>query len=659
MPFPSILMLESDPDVAGDLSGRLAALGYPILPVVEREREALPAIQTGKPEMILLDLHFGGAHAGPQLAADIRQAYDMPVIFILPWKNAQAPLADDMVDAYGFLVAPFDNTTIQATLELASHYYQKEKTIRADQYQLAAILKSIGDGIVTVDEQGLIQFINPIAVNLTGLSETHAIGVSLDSVVTIVNKATQQKISVSDLIRSHRNTGPLSGFDVVLLGPNGIHIPVDGSVAPLRNHLGYPNGAVIAFRSLSEIQRSLELIKAQAARSEASLRIIAHINSQLKIEDMLASFLKESVDVLEANAAAVFLADNAGEPLRIVSAYTNNGRLTAYARKGFELKAEMLQALVGQNQPISYFPNIQDVTGMPYRDFYLQEDVRSLILARLQHEDQIRGVLIIITTGRVRDYSGEELQFILGLADYASVALSTGRLIENLSASRSRLQMVTRRLVEVQEAERRAVARELHDQIGQVLTGLQFSLESGKRLAEGEVRATFENSQQLVTGLMKQIRALSLKLSPSMLEDMGLLRTLLWHFEQYTAQTGIQVHFVHSGLEKRFSSEIEITAYRIIQETLTNVARYAKVDKVDVGVFADEELLRLQVKDQGCGFDQQITTQRKTFGLTSMKERAYLVGGKLSIKTSPGAGTEVLALIPVSEKIPERRRYDR
>ena len=275
-------MLENDQGVANDLSVRIVGLGYALLPVVEREQEALSAIQAGKPDMILLDMHFGGAHAGPELAAHIRQAYDLPVIFILPSKNAQAPGEAEMVDAYGFLVAPFNNSSIQATLGLASHYHQKEKTIREEEYQLAAILKSIGDGIVTVDEQGLIQFINPIAVNLTGLSETRAIGTSLDNVVTIFNKATQQQINATELIRSHRNTGPLSGFDVALLGSNGMHIPVDGSVAPLRNHLGYPTGAVIAFRSLSEIQHSLEVIKAQAARSEALLRIIAHINSTAK-----------------------------------------------------------------------------------------------------------------------------------------------------------------------------------------------------------------------------------------------------------------------------------------------------------------------------------------------------------------------------------------
>jgi PAS domain S-box-containing protein len=658
MTVPSILVLESDQNIAQDLSGRLFSLGYHLLPVVEYEREALAAIQAGKPEMILLDLHFGGLHAGPQLAAHIRQVYDLPVIFIVSDKNSPAPGQAEMVEAYGFIVAPFNETCIRATLELAGHYYQKEKTIRASQYQLSAILKSIGDGIVTIDEQGLIQFINPIAVNLTGLSEIRAIGTSLDSVVTIINKATQQQINASDLVRSHRNTGPLSGFDVELLGPNGVRIPVDGSVAPLRNHLGYPNGAVIAFQSLSEIQNSLEKIKAQAARSEALLRIIAHINSKLKIDDMLASFLQESIDVLGADAATVFLSDGESESFRIVSTQTINERLSAYASSGFEFKHEIIQGLLTQDHSISYFPNIQALYGLPFHAFCIQEDIRSVVLARLQHEDQILGVLIVITTGRERDYSREELQFIKGLADYASVALSTGRLIETLSASRSRLQMVTRRLVEVQEAERRAVARELHDQVGQMLTGLQFSLESGKRSAEGDLRAIIEGSQQLVASLMKQIRALSLKLSPSMLDDMGLLPTLLWHFDQYQAQTGINVRFSQSGLEKRFSSEIEITVYRIIQETLTNVARYAKVDNVEVTVSADDEVLHLQVIDLGCGFDLQKTFQRKTFGLTSMKERAFLVGGQLSIQTAPGAGTHVLVSIPVSGRTLDGTGYD-
>ena len=650
MTVSSILILESDQNIAQDLCGRLFSLGFHLLPVVEHEQGALAAIQAGKPEMILMDLHFGGAHAGLQLAGQIRLDYNLPVVFIVPDNNAQTPSQAEMIEAYGFIFAPFNNTSIQATLGLAGYYYQKEKTIRADQYHLAAIIKSIGDGIVTIDEQGQIQFINPIAVNLTGLSESKALGTSLDSVVTIINKATQQKITAIDLIRSHRNTGPLSSFDVELLGPNGVRIPVDGVVAPLRNRQGNPNGAVIAFRSLSEIQRSLEKITAQAARSESLLRIIAQVNSKLKIEDMLASFLRESIDVLDADAAAVFLADSAGKPLRIVSAYTIHERLSAYTSSGFEFKPEVIQALLPQDQSISYFPNIQEITWMPYHAIYIQEDIRSMVLARLQHEDQIQGVLVIITIGRVRDYSREELQFTIGLADYASVALSTGRLIETLSASRSRLQMVTRRLVEVQEAERRAVARELHDQVGQVLTGLQFSLETGKQSAEGNLRALFEDSQQLVTGLMKQIRALSLKLSPSMLEDMGLHRTLLWHFEQYTAQTGIQVNFLQSGLERRFSSEVEIAAYRIIQEALTNVARYAKVDIVDVAVNADDDVLRLQVKDLGCGFDLQRTFQRKTFGLTSMNERAFLVGGQLIIKTAPGTGTEVLVVIPFSGK---------
>jgi PAS domain S-box-containing protein len=658
MTVPTILMLESNRSIAQDLSRRLSTLGYPLLPVVEREYEVLSAIQAGKPDLILLNLHFGGAHSGPKLAAHIRKVHDLPVVFIIHGQNTEPIDHTELVEDFGFIVAPFDNTFIHATLGQASRFHQKEKTIRESQNQLAAILKSIGDGIVTVNEQGLIQFISPIAGNFTGLFETHALGASLDSIVTIIDKATQRQISAVDLIRNRRNAGSLSRFEGVLRGPNGVLIPVDGSVEPLSDHLGHPNGAVIAFRSLSEIQNSLLQVKVQAARSDALLHIIERINSQLDIESMLASFLQESTLVLEADATAVFLVDGDDGLFRAVSTHTLNQRLSSYHENDFEVKPEVIETLFAQDQSVIYLPNIKQLTWLPYHAFFLKEDIRSLVLARLQHQNHNLGVLFILITGRDREYFPDDLQFIKGLADYASIALATARLVETLRASRSRLQMVTRRLVEVQEAERRAVARELHDQVGQVLTGLQFSLETGKRLSEGNSRAIFEDSQQLVTTLMKQIRELSLKLSPSMLDDMGLLRTLLWHFEQYKAQTGIQVHFSQSGLEKRFPSEIEITAFRIIQEALTNVARYAKVDRVEVAVNADDEVVRLQVKDLGRGFDPQKTIQRTTFGLTSMKERAFLMGGQLSIKTAPGIGTELLAVIPISRTL-ERRRYNR
>src|SRR6202007_2887040 len=132
--------------------------------------------------------------------------------------------------------------------------------------------------------------------------------------------------------------------------------------------------------------------------------------------------------------------------------------------------------------------------------------------------------------------------------------------------------VLSRRLIEVQEAERRRIALELHDEIGQLLTGLKLTLEIGARQPPGEARDSIAQAQTLVNELMARARKLSLDLRPATLDHLGLLSALPWHIKQYTAQTQVRVTFKQSGLEgRRFPSEIETAIYRIVQEALTNV----------------------------------------------------------------------------------------
>jgi signal transduction histidine kinase len=136
-----------------------------------------------------------------------------------------------------------------------------------------------------------------------------------------------------------------------------------------------------------------------------------------------------------------------------------------------------------------------------------------------------------------------------------------------------------------------------------------------------------------------------------MLDDLGLLPALLWHFERYAALTQVQVVFDHAGLERRFWPEIETAAYRIVQEALTNVARYAAVDRVFVQLRANQESLNLQIIDQGAGFDLETVLNAGTSsGLTGMYERAVLVGGRLMIESTPGSGARLAAELPLKDK---------
>jgi signal transduction histidine kinase len=213
------------------------------------------------------------------------------------------------------------------------------------------------------------------------------------------------------------------------------------------------------------------------------------------------------------------------------------------------------------------------------------------------------------------------------------------------------MKILSRRLIEVQEAERRNLALELHDQIGQILTGLKLTLEMAARLPEDEARASIVQAQTLVNELMARARKMSLDLRPATLDHLGLLSALLWHIKQYSAQTQVRVAFKHNGLEgRRFTTETETAAYRIVQEALTNVARHAESDAATVRLWADEHSLNIQIEDQGKGFDTETPLATvNTSGLAGMRERAHLLGGHLTIESNFGTGTHLTAELPIGE----------
>ncbi|MHB0967283.1 MAG: sensor histidine kinase [Bellilinea sp.] len=205
------------------------------------------------------------------------------------------------------------------------------------------------------------------------------------------------------------------------------------------------------------------------------------------------------------------------------------------------------------------------------------------------------------------------------------------------------LQALSHRLVEIQEAERRKIALELHDEIGQLLTGLKLQLDTG-----AENGAAQTKTRALADDLIQKVRNLSLDLRPTMLDDLGLLPALLWHFDRFTSLTGVKVNFSQSGLpDNRFSPEIETTTYRVIQEALTNVARHSGVGEASVQVLHRDGVLSIQVEDRGGGFVAETEfSNNRTRGLRGMRERVALVGGSITIDSVPGWGTSILAELP-------------
>lgn len=265
------------------------------------------------------------------------------------------------------------------------------------------------------------------------------------------------------------------------------------------------------------------------------------------------------------------------------------------------------------------------------------------------------GYLILSNAKDV--YSQRYSRLAQSFAKQAAIEIYNAQLFEEIRKGRERLHVLSSQLVEVQEAERRALARELHDEIGQILTGLQFNLEMCKRLSGDPLEQSLSEAQGVVGGIMAQVRELSLNLHPGLLDDLGLVPTLQWHFERYTRQTGIMVDFECQNAEVRFTPEVEITAYRIIQEALTNVARHASVSSVAAFVKVTDQIMFIDIQDDGLGFNlDDVMANKQTSGLTGIVERANLIGGRLHIQSIIGQGTHLFAELPLTSRLERRER---
>jgi PAS domain S-box-containing protein len=220
---------------------------------------------------------------------------------------------------------------------------------------------------------------------------------------------------------------------------------------------------------------------------------------------------------------------------------------------------------------------------------------------------------------------------------------------EELKRQQEVLKALSRRLVEVQEEERRHLARELHDEIGQLLTCLKFALEISPAAPPETAQAKLAEARTLIEEAMNRVRELAFNLRPVLLDLLGLLPALRWLIGHYTSSTGIRVNFHQAGLEGRFAPELEIASYRIVQEALTNVIRHARVEEAVVRLWVDADTLTIQVEDQGVGFNPETAlTAGRSAGLPGMQDRVLFLGGRFVVESTPGNGTHLLVQLPLA-----------
>jgi PAS domain S-box-containing protein len=657
MPARAILIAEVDSDAAHELSLHLESFGYQVAGIACSSEEALEKIGELNPDLVLMNIRLKGAIDGIQTGNLIRTYRNIPIIYLVETSGYDTIRRAGATEPFGYIFKPYDERRVFATLETALLRHELESKLHESRQWLNTTLTSIGDGVIATDENGRVRFINLVALEQTGWRHAEAIGKSLPEVFPLVNEDSRSAINLLQI--PNGSAANQKGTSGILLSRYGKPIPVEAKITSIRDSRDQVHGRVLVFRDVTRQREILEEIRRQADRAEALAEVASRLNSNLELDAVLRTICEITNRVIRASGTAVLLQHPHKNVFQNMAGTSDDPTITAYNGAHFEIPTEVFHAMLSRTRPVHVIQDVQEFESLPYFEAYRKMNIRTLAIAALFRDSSLAGALVSVFSRKPKTLHEDEAGLLKGLADQASSAIENAELFEQVRAGRERQRKLTKSLVDIQETERRRIARELHDHLGQSLTGLQFMLETAKNQAQASQRTELEQVQEAVSEIIRDVREMSLNLRPSMLDDMGLMPTLLWHFDRYTSQTGIHVNFQYEEYSRRIPLEIETAAYRIVQEALTNVARHAQVQEVFVGLVMQEETLWVEILDNGKGFDTIAEPDRPSSGLSGMRERAGLLGGYLLVESFLNQGTQVLAALPLSDQPLERRKHER
>jgi signal transduction histidine kinase len=237
------------------------------------------------------------------------------------------------------------------------------------------------------------------------------------------------------------------------------------------------------------------------------------------------------------------------------------------------------------------------------------------------------------------------------LKSKVSVFVELHRKTERLRESEEKLRRLAAHLISVREEERAHIAREIHDELGQVLTGLKMEVGwLAKRLKDKDLIDKTDSMSKLIDSTVQTVRKIATGLRPEMLDDMGLIAAVAWQAKEFQKRTGIRCRAKLPPEGAKLDVDVSTTMFRIFQEILTNVARHSRATRVDLEMKIGDEAVGLEVTDNGVGIADSDLNGKKSLGLLGMHERALLFGGEVRITGTPGHGTRVSVSIPTRQR---------
>jgi signal transduction histidine kinase len=366
------------------------------------------------------------------------------------------------------------------------------------------------------------------------------------------------------------------------------------------------------------------------------------------VDAVIEKALNRVIALMDVDVGSIFLFEKDGVTLKLKASqgYFSPDLALAIVDTG-KLKSSM-PCLLETGHAIA----IEDICTSPEISTDLasrlsQEGFISWACAPLKMEGEVIGVYHLGKRGK-RSFNPYDLALLEVIGNVVGSCLSNAYLLIDLRRKEADLRRALHRAVELQEEERKRLARELHDGIGQALTSILLRLKTLQEVEDvKEMNDRLNDLRFLTAQTIEDLRRLAMDLRPAALDSLGIVPALRWYTQQCAERTGLDIRFMGPEKYDRLSPEIELTLYRVAQEGLTNAIRHSRAQKIVVFLERDLNLnaVRLTITDDGAGFNA--TTLDRGLGLVGIRERVELLSGEFNIETDPGSGTQLWIEIPL------------
>jgi signal transduction histidine kinase len=395
-----------------------------------------------------------------------------------------------------------------------------------------------------------------------------------------------------------------------------------------------------AIRDLQKHHRELSLLNAVALV----------MNATQDLDDILMTALKNVLEVLNLSGGGIFLIDHEASAISLrVQQGLFGPQLTDTCQ--VRLHDQMLmKSLLEKDLTLEPKPSFPPFSAILERPGPASSGTLTCFL--ITAKEKASGFLAL-DFSHSKKLTEQDLHLLGSLGNFLGGAVENTRLLMTIHKHREELKGLTARLFQSQEFERRRIARELHDEAGQALTGINYTLETICK----NLSAESDSTKSLIYDVKKQvnrtyqdIRRLSYTLHPALLSDMGLEPALDSYVTAIAKHSDMKIDFKMVGFKDRLNPEIETVLYRLSQEALTNTLKHSGAKHFKLSIVKSYPHIIFTAKDDGVGFDSNDFNQHKdTLGLLSMRERASMLGGSFSLQTAKGRGTHIRIKIPLNE----------